>query len=281
MRAWVKRNNYVAVKEYLDCQKSKFLCSWMQIAVTYAGGSRKLVWMKEERSSETEKLLSLFSFQSECLTYCLLLSIVCPPLLSPKDPGRISNCVRLEMQCGMQRSGKKSRPLAYRPQSWHRLRLWASHNCLGTAVLFCWHVICLQQCADWACLSFVALILPLLCPVEHFCISVADHSNWFLVLSLFTKDRNRHKRFSWYHTNTQHIYTAQIPPWGVKIGSSDSFSLAPTCESLFCFHEVHVSTLSFRCGIIAQKSVTDAALPSKEMEYVACAAVLWVVSHIP
>lgn len=180
LREWVKRNNfYVAVKEYLDCQKSKSLCFWTWIAVMCVGGSRKLVWMREEHSSEPEKPLPLFRSQTECLTYCLLLSVVCPQLCfsHPKIQGEVSNCVRLEMPCGMQGSGKKSKPLACRPQSWHRLRLWASHNCLGTAVLFCWHVICLQQCADWACLSVVELILPLLCPVELFCISVADHSN--------------------------------------------------------------------------------------------------------
>lgn len=96
--------------------------------------------------------------------------------LLPEIQGEVSDCVRLEMPCGMQESGKKSKPLAYRPQSWHRLRLWASHNYLGTVVLFCWHVICLQLCADWACLSIVVLTLPLLCPVEHFCILVADQS---------------------------------------------------------------------------------------------------------
>lgn len=131
------------------------------------------------RVLQSEQPLPLFSSQIECLTYCLLLSGVCSPLCftQRKIQGEVSSCVRLEMPCGMQGSGKKSKPLAYRPQSWHRLRLWASHNCLGTAVLFCWHVICLQQCADWAYLSIVALILPLLCPVEHFCISVVDHSS--------------------------------------------------------------------------------------------------------
>lgn len=167
------------MKKYLNGQKRELPYSWTQIAVTCAGGSRKLGWMRQEGSSESEWPLPLFSSQIECLTYCLLLSGVCSPLCftQPKIQWEVSSCVRLEMPCGMQGSGKKGKPLAYRPQSWHRLRLWASHNCLGTAVLFCWHVICLQQCADWACLSIVALILPLLCPVEHFCISVVDHSS--------------------------------------------------------------------------------------------------------
>lgn len=173
LRTWVKRNNfYIAVKKYLDCQKRELFCSWTQIAVTCAGGSRKLVWMRQKHSSESEKL-SDWMFNILSAAICSLPST---SFLS-KIQGEVSNCVKLDMPCGMQGSGKKSKPLAYRPRSWHRLRLWASHNCLGTAVLFCWHVICLQQCADWACLSVVALILPLLCPVEHFCISVADHGN--------------------------------------------------------------------------------------------------------
>lgn len=149
------------------------------LAVTHAGDSRKLSWMRQEGSSESEQPLPLFISQVKHLMYWLLLCGVCSQLCFtlPKIPGEVSSCVRLEMLCSMQESGKKSKPLAYGPRSWHRLRLWASHNCLGTAVLFCWRVICLQQCADWACLSIVALILPLLCPVEHFCISVVDHSS--------------------------------------------------------------------------------------------------------
>ena len=55
----------------------------------------------------------------KCLTYCLLLSGVCSRLCfaHPKIQGEVSSCVRLEMPCGMQGSGKKSKPLAYRPQS--------------------------------------------------------------------------------------------------------------------------------------------------------------------
>lgn len=119
----------------------------------------------------------------------------------PKIQGEVSSCVRLEMPCGMQGSGKKSKPLAYRPQSWHRLRLWASHNCLGTAVLFCWHVICLQQYADWACLSIVALILPLLCLVEHFYISVVDRCS-SLISAPFHSRQEQKQRDVLPRTNT-------------------------------------------------------------------------------
>lgn len=166
------------VKKHLDGQKRELLCSWAQIGVTCAVSSSNLELSKAGGFFRVRALFSFVQF-SEWITCCLLLPGFCSWLCfaHPKIWGEVHSCVRLEMPCGMQGIGKKSKPLAYRPQSWHRLRLWASHNCLGTAILFCWHVISLQQCADWACLSIVEIILPLLCPVEHFCISVVDCSS--------------------------------------------------------------------------------------------------------
>lgn len=157
----------------------------------------------------------------------------------PEIQGEVSDCVRLEMPCGMQESGKKRKPLACRPQSWHRLRLWASHNYLGTVVLFCWHVICLQQCADWACLSIVVLTLPLLCPVEHFCISVVDQSCWSFCPSSL-ESGTEEKRFSCkckYHPKVCYVL----------FGSLAAFT---NLRLLFVSRKfLSVEYLSFGCGI--------------------------------
>lgn len=200
-----KGNNFfIALKKYLDSQKGNcsVLGHRLQSHVQEIQGS----WIEQgTRVLQSRSSLSPCS-QIKCLTYCLLVSGVCSQLCfaHPKIQGDVTSCMSLEMPCGMQRSGKKSKPLAYRPQSWHRLRLWSSHNCLGTAVLFCWHVICLQQCADWAGLSVVVLSLPLLRPVEHFCISVVDHS--LVSVPLHSRQEQKKTDLLWEHRYHHHRY---------------------------------------------------------------------------